>query len=311
MSNTTDPLPPDYAELLDTIRAEQTAKGDDPQSPGFEDFVHLAASLRSADYADWCEQQLVRAGAPPRVERMVRLRLQDVADDGRLDLRDLLPGANPPDLVGRDSDGEVFIELKRLVFGADAQDVIRTNAWLGSVHEVMVELGELLPGGDLCYLPLGGGSMPRASLRRDVEAAASRLQAAAGGLRETPMPEGSPALLLQWAPRASDGPCRVSRQSVVLHPSSSPEALYGLVRDRVLALDGRYGPSQRERWWLVLHDEGDMVSEPLYRPEFRAYLDAADPIECRCFDRVFILGDYHPAPAVRGYPLIEVPARRR
>lgn len=247
------------------------------------------------------------------VEREVRLRLQDAADDGRLDVRDLVPGANPPDLVGRDSDGEVSIELKRLVFGADAQDVIRTNAWLESVHEVMVELGQFLPGGDLCYLPLGGGATPPAALRADVEAAASRLQAAGGGLRETPMPMpvARPALLLQWIPRASDGPCRVSRQSVVLHPGSSPEVLYGLVRDRVLALDGRYGPSQRERWWLVLHDEGDMVSEPLYRQEFGAYLDAADPVECRCFDRVFILGDYHPAPAVRGYPLVEVPVRRR
>lgn len=310
MSAAADPLPPAFAALLDEIRSEHIVKGDDPQSPGFEDFVHLAASLRSTDYAEWCEQQLVRAGAPPRVERMVSLRLQDVADDGRLDVRDLVPGANPPDLVGRDSDGEVCIELKRLVFGADAQDVIRTNAWLEPVHEVMVELGQLLPGGDLCYLPLGRGATPLASLQREVEAAASRLQAAAGGLRESPMPEGRPALLLQWIPRTSDGPCRVSRQAVFHHPGSDPETLYGLLRDRVLALDGRYGPSQRERWWVVLHDEGDMVSEPLYRPEFGAYLDAADPIECRCFDRVFILGDYHPEPAVHGYPLVEVPVRR-
>lgn len=53
-----------------------------------------------------------------------------------------------------------------------------------------------------------------------------------------------------------------------------------------------------------------MISELLFRREFGAYLEAADPIECRCFDRVLILGGYHPAPAVRGYPLVEVPIRR-
>lgn len=305
------PLPPEFAALLDEKRAEQVAKGDDPQSPGFEDWVHLAARLRAIDYDNWCEQQLVRAGAPPRVERRVRLRLQDVADDGRLDVRDLRLGDNPPDLLGRDSDGKVCIELKRLVFGADAQDAIRTNAWLEQVHEVMVELGVRLPGGNLCYLPLRGGARTPDSLRGDLDSAAGRLLAIRGGLRQTPMPLERPALLLQWAGGPPDEPCRVDRQSVLHILDSRPEVLHGLLSERVLALDSEYGPSRQQRWWLVLHDEEDMLSAPLYGPEFQAFLDGVDPIECHCFERVLILGDYNPAPVVRGYPLVEVPVRLR
>ena len=72
-------------------------------------------------------------------------------------------------------------------------------------------------------------------------------------------------------------------------------------------IDCRYAPSERQRWWPVLHDEGDMVSEPLYGAAFRDYLSTVEPIPCRCFERVLLLGDYHPAPANRSYPLVEVP----
>jgi|GEM_PF-3601518 len=307
MTDALESPPPEIVAILDEIRAEQIAKGNDPQFPGFDDFVHLAAIIQSPDYEGWWERQLRRTGAPPRVERMARLRLMDVADDGRLDLRDVVLGDDPPDLVGETSNGTVNIELKRLVFGMETQDVIQTNDWLRQVHEVMTDLGQQLPYGSLCYLPLREGRRRPKALRDEIAGAVERLTQSSASLRETLIPLEKPVLLLQWIPRHSETPCRVNRQGVTHVPECDPASLFGLVREKVRQIDSRYGLSGRQRWWLVLHDEQDMISEPLFGAAFADFMASASPIPCRCFERVLLLGDYQPAPTIRGYPIVDVP----
>ena len=239
-------------------------------------------------------------GSLSEVEKSTALRFCDAATASGIAVRRVRRGGDPPDLVVVADGADVGIELKRL----SDPSISEQNAWLDRVHALLEQAA--LPA-EVGYEPIG---QPRVSSPDLVAAltkavAAVRADSQANEGRCDVRVAGTPILHLWWSRRAGMRH-RVVRNAVYRSLDGMTVAdLWTFLRSQAAVRDRWYAGNDGTPWWLVLHDENEMLTEPFFDVAFAEYLETAAPLRMRVFRRVMLMGRYYAA--LKRYPLLDLP----